>query len=193
MSFGRKGLDSAGSARVQRGGVGAAGFGAAAASAPERTDPYAAQREAFLAEERARRELSSSPDPVEFPRPANSPKPIAFASSYVPERTGLRSQVEDWTDRIFGLPYQRRTMMAYFLLFMLAPVSLHRFYCGEFTKGMAQVGLMGGGLIFLAIFPPLGIAMLMFRGFWVFFDFLMIPGMMQRLKDRSSTGRTIMV
>jgi len=193
MSFGRKGLDNARLARPQRGGVAGAGFGQAAIKAPDQADPYAAQREAFLAEERARRETVDSSEPIEFAKPSSGQHPTAFVSSYVSQRSGLRSQVEDWTDRTFGLPHQRRTMMAYFLLFMLAPVSLHRFYCGEFTKGMLQLALMGGGLVFLVIFPPIGLAALMIRGFWVFFDFLMIPGMMQRFKDRSGTGRSMMV
>ncbi len=120
-------------------------------------------------------------------------RPVAFASNYEPQRTDFRAQVSDWTDRKFGLPHQRKMLMAYFLLFMLAPLSMHRFYCGEFTKGMAQVGLFGGGLVFMVVLPPLGLALLAFRGFWVFFDFLMIPGMIQRLKDRSGSGPSVMV
>ncbi len=193
MSFGRKGLDSAGSARAHRGGASGAGFGAAAAQVPAEADPYAAQREAFLAEERARRRQSIPADPIDFPTPSSTQHQPAFVSSYAPQRSGLKAQFEDWTDRTYGLPHQRKTMMAYFLLFMLAPISMHRFYCGEFTKGLAQVGLFAGGLFFMIAFPPIGLAMLAFRAFWVFFDFLMIPGMMQRLKDRSGTGRSVMV
>ncbi|MEM8724137.1 MAG: hypothetical protein AAGE86_01310 [Pseudomonadota bacterium] len=190
MSFGKKGLNAS---QARQGARSAAGFGAASAQAAEQADPYAAQREAFLAEERARRESNAPAAPIDFSPPAHRSQPAPFVSNYAGERSDLRSKVEDWTDDRFGLPHQRRTMMAYFLLFMLAPVSMHRFYCGEFTKGMAQIGLFGGGLLFLAIFPPIGLVMLAFRGFWVFFDFLMIPGMMQRLKDRSGSGRSVMV
>ncbi|WP_298465303.1 hypothetical protein [uncultured Erythrobacter sp.] len=189
MSFGKKGVSQS---QLRQGQRPAAGFGAASAPAEPR-DPYAEQREAFLAEERARRDASGSPSTLGYSPPSHTSQPAHFVSGYVAERSDLKSKAEDWTDDRFGLPHQRRTMMAYFLLFMLAPVSMHRFYCGEFTKGMAQVGLFAGGLLFMVIFPPLGLAMLAFRGFWVFFDFLMIPGMMQRLKDRSGTGRSVMV
>ncbi len=190
MSFGRKGLKQSTAGQNMR-SVG--GFGAASAQAAGQADPYAEQREAFLAEERARRESTATSPANDFMDRSVATEPKAFVSSYSRERTGLRAQVEDWTDRTYGLPHQRKVMMAYFLFFMLAPLSMHRFYCGEFTKGMAQVGLLAGGLIFMVIFPPVGLAMLAFRGFWVLFDFLMIPGMMQRFKDRSGTGRSVMV
>lgn len=190
MSFGRKGLNNSSGSQTARA---ANGFGAAASPATATHDPYAAQREAFLAEERARREDNLTSSPIDLGHHSSGVHPTGFVSNYVPDRSGFRAQVSDWTDRRFGLPHQRRTMMAYLLLFMLAPASMHRFYCGEFTKGMAQVGLFVGGLVFMVVFPPLGIAMLAFRGFWVFFDFLMIPGMMQRLKDRSGKGPSVMV
>ena len=190
MSFGRKGLDQS---PAGQGARRAGAFGAAAAEPVHDADPYAEAREAFLAEERTRRERTSSADPVDFARPAGAPEPVAFTSSYKSTRSDFRSQVSDWTDRKFGLPHQRRMMMAYFLLFMVAPASLHRFYCGEYTTGMLQVGLFAGGMLLMVVFPPLGMAALAFRGFWVFFDFLMIPGMLQRLKDRSGTGPSVMV
>lgn len=190
MSFGRKGLKQAPAGQTMRS---AGGFGAASAQAAAEADPYAEQREAFLAEERARRENAAALPVDDFLGREPAAEPKAFVSSYAPERTGFRAQVEDWTDRTYGLPHQRKVLMAYFLFFMLAPISMHRFYCGEFTKGMAQVGLFAGGLIFMVIFPPIGLAMLAFRAFWVLFDFLMIPGMMQRFKDRSGTGRSVMV
>ncbi|MEL6529499.1 MAG: TM2 domain-containing protein [Pseudomonadota bacterium] len=190
MSFGRKGVQPSQAQQSQRS---AAGFGSAAAQVAEPSDPYAEQREAFLAQERARRENVHSSTSSSLVDHSDSLHQPAFISSYVPERSGLRSQVEDWTDRTYGLPHQRKILMAYFLLFMLGPLSMHRFYCGEFTKGMAQLGLLAGGLVFLFVFPPIGMAMLAFRAFWVFFDFLMIPGMLQRLKDRSGTNRSVMV
>ena len=190
MSFGRKGLTQL---PTGQGARPAGGFGVAPAQAPVSDDPYAEAREAFLAEERARREGTAPAGPAGSSRPAGGPQPVAFKSGYKSNRSDFRTQVSDWTDRRFGLPHQRRMMMAYFLLLMVAPVSLHRFYCGEYTTGMLQVGLFGGGMLLMVVFPPLGLAALAFRGFWVFFDFLMIPGMLQRLKDRSGTGPSVMV
>ncbi len=190
MSFGRKGLTQSPAGQGIR-SVG--GFGAAGAQAEEAHDPYAEAREAFLAEERARRDSAASPVPADAQWSKGAEQPVAFTSNYKSIRSDFRAQVSDWTDRRFGLPHQRRLMMAYFLLFMVAPASLHRFYCGEYTTGMLQVGLFGGGMLLMVVFPPLGLAALAFRGFWVFFDFLMVPGMLQRLKDRSGTGPSVMV
>ncbi|QUL39181.1 TM2 domain-containing protein [Erythrobacter sp. JK5] len=159
---------------------------------PAPCDPYQDHRAAFLAEERARDGARPCAAPHEVSRASGIAAPTPFVSGYAPERSGLKARVEDELDRLFGPPHRRSIIVAYLMFFFASPLSVHRFYCGEFHSAIAQLALLCGSVICFVIFPPLGAIGLILRGIWVGFDFLMIPGMMQRFKDRSGTGRSVM-
>ncbi|MFO6445521.1 TM2 domain-containing protein [Erythrobacter sp. NE805] len=174
MSFGRKGV-----APGAGGGVAAPAGGAALrtrpampAGAPVRPaaplaeDPYAAQREAFLTAERARRAAEGSgrdhDKEVVIPYPRRGRAPGQWGT--------------------FGDPAKRSLLLAYVLWNFCSPLGMHRFYCGASESAWYQLALFYGGMVVLLIFPPFGVAMLGVWAVWIFADLFLMPGMMRRFK-----------
>ncbi|MCX9148569.1 TM2 domain-containing protein [Erythrobacter sp. WG] len=190
MSFGRKGLapGAVGAAVPAARPAGARSFQPAGHAAPARRaapaapvddDPYRAQREAFLAAERARRleaGEAGGEDAYDDVRPAarrarESAEPIPY-----PRRAATRHS------RMFGDPAQRSLLLAYVFWNFGAAVGMHRFYCGASESAWYQMALFYGGLVVALIWAPLGIAMMAGWFLWILADLFLIPGMMRRLK-----------
>lgn len=164
-TFGRKGVAAdAAAAPVPRATFGANQRLREETTVAETEDPYAAQRAAFLAAERARgggdvdqgagQERVRDPS---FDRPrANAPMIVGGKS----------------------------TGTAYLLWFFLGGLSVHRFYLGQPLSAIAQVCLWYVGLMFffagfyLAIFPLIAGAV------WIVADAFLIPGMQRAANEK---------
>ena len=169
MSFGKKGVVP-GQNGAMRPTAQAAGARPAAPIRPAAPDPYAAQREAFLAAERARR--ASAPDEREREQvslPYPSPQPRAGG----------------WG--MFGDPAKRSLILAYVYWHFCSPLGLHRMYCGAKDTAYCQMALFFGGLVLLAFWPPLGIASMVAWLLWILADLVLMPGLMRRFKAQHRT------
>jgi hypothetical protein len=129
------------------------------------SDPHAAQREAFLAAERARTAASSArrDEDDHYSRMA-------------------RRETSPTAGYVMGDPRQRSLLLAYVFWWFCAPIGLHRIYCGHKESAIYQVALFFGGFVILAIWPPLGIAAFCAWALWILADMFLIPGMMRRFK-----------
>lgn len=166
MSFGRKGLapGSGGGAappamRLRPGGV-----PVRPAAAPAVADPYAAQREAFLAAERARLATQRHEDAGAAFAPSRSPRPASRGH------------------RMFGDPAERSLILAYVFWNFCSPLGLHRIYCGDRSGGLMQLGLFWGGMAMLLAAPPVGVLLIGAWGLWMLADLFLMPGLMRRFK-----------
>jgi hypothetical protein len=191
MSFGRKGLMPGETAPAParpatRGGSEAA--------------EIAARREAFLAEERARRAAEADPaDPLAHLRNGVRPatrrdepaghdwKPLSETEVQRARAAGIGNVRANPDKRfIFGEPHQRSLTLAYLFWFIAGQVSLHRFYCGQSQSAFMQIGLLVGSLLIGLIFVPMAIAGLFFWCAWIIVDLFLMPGMMRRFKAEHS-------
>jgi TM2 domain-containing membrane protein YozV len=145
--FGRKGL--------------APGAPSPMAARPQATavqsDPFAAQRAAFLAQERALRPVET--DPTE-----------AWEKTTVP------------TNHVASKP-QRSMWMAYLLWFFLGQFSAHRFYLGATGSAITQLGMAFCGLALAMTGGPavvFSLFVLVPWMLWLFVDLFLIPGLHRR-------------
>ena len=189
MSFGRKGLTAGDTAPpLAR---------PATRHDPEAAD-IAARREAFLAAERARREVEPAGDAPDMlaglrntARPATR-RDDSGAGSWNPiseealqtARRASHGQARAGTAKryLWGQPERRSLWIAYLFWFVAGQAALHRFYCGQKDSAFIQIGLAIGSLIVMLIFPPLGFVGLIIWVLWIFADLFLIPGMMRRFK-----------
>lgn len=162
MSFGKKGVVP-GQSGAMSPTVRVAGPRPAAPIRPAAPDPHAAQREAFLAAERARRASSG-----EEQEQMNIPYP--------------RRQAPSGGYGLFGDPAKRTLMLAYVYWYFCSPLGVHRFYCGAKETGYYQMALFLGGLAIMVIWPPLGLLSLGAWFVWIIVDLFLIPGLMRRFK-----------
>lgn len=164
MSFGKKGVVSGGAASASSSQARTRpGTRATPARRAEPDDPYASQRAAFIAAERASGNLHDGP-----------------ASSPFPPRTKKSSF-------IFGDPAKRTLALAYVYWYFCSPLGLHRIYCGSKETGLYQLALFFGGLVTMLIWAPLGLLALGVWLIWIIADLFLIPGMMRRFKAEHRT------
>jgi TM2 domain-containing membrane protein YozV len=170
--FGRKGLQPGETAAPP-----ARGFGARAAALPEADDPFARQREAFIAAERARRAAESGTGGSYRGDLRESPPP-ARASRASQGSTGSRKSMG----------------IAYVLWFFACVLSAHRFYLGAWRSALVQLGMFVGGWLVAAITVwsgtaetggPGGIGLvgpftMIGALLWMLFDAFLIPGLCKR-------------
>lgn len=150
QGFGRKGGGTVGHAMPPRN----VGFRQQPAAAPAE-DAYAAQRAAFLAQERANGgfNLESRPDRDDGPTSPSPPR----------ARTADKSLI-----------------VAYVLWLFVGPLAAHRFYCERYMSAVFQAttGLVGVGML---IASPHSVStwlpLLFVHGMWRFVDLFLIPGM----------------
>lgn len=165
-TFGRKGM-AAGAIAQPRAAFGTASrFGAAADAAPAATsdDPYAAQRAAFLASERARHggaEQDAGQD--------RAPDP-SF------DRLKAKAQV------IVG---GKSLGTAYVLWFFLGGLSVHRFYLGHPLSAIAQVCLWYVSLMFVMAGFGLALITLIAGGLWLLADAFVIPTLVRGANEKA--------
>ncbi|QDZ09235.1 TM2 domain-containing protein [Sphingomonas panacisoli] len=126
------------------------------ASPPVADDPYAAQRAAFLAQERSSGGFDFAS------RPDFDDDGVSYGGAAV-RRAADRS-----------------ILVAYVLWIFAGPLAAHRFYCGRYGSGVFQAatGLLGFGFLFtepynISTWGPL----LIVHGLWRFIDLFLIPGM----------------
>ena len=201
MSFGRKGLQPGQAAPQPAGGFGRAAkpSAASAPAAPSADDEMAAKRAAFIASERARKleetGCGSLPDangeyasdPMEHLRHEARPAaPLAAMQAnrsatahYRPATSGSVKAEKKW---LFGPPHKRNIFVAYVLWYFASLASAHRFYCGNSETAWYQIGMFFGGLVVSAIFPPMGLVVLVGWLLWIIADLFLMPGMMRRFK-----------
>jgi TM2 domain-containing membrane protein YozV len=151
--FGRKGIGEGAARPGEYVGV-PTGQRPSAAMSPA-VDPMAAKREAFLAQERARRAEGETSAPLD------------------PEAQ-LRASYRPHAERPV-----RSMMLAYLLWFLLAQISAHRFYLGATRSAITQTGMFFGGLILILMGPPilyLGAVSFFGWALWVLADVFLIPG-----------------
>ena len=163
--FGKKGLGSGAGMPRQSAGFGQAMPAQRMAQQHSEYDPMAAQREAFIAAERARREAEGG----------------GYSNAYRDEpghgSPGVSSYAQDYHSphpRVIG---NRSLAIAYIFWFILGQLSIHRFYLGATTSAIAQVGLLFGCFVVLFIFPPMGVVGLIGWALWIFADLFLMPGM----------------
>lgn len=174
MSFGRKGVapGASGAAAAAMRSTGPRPMRPAAAT-PDRgvaaDDPFRAQREAFLAAERARKAAGGDDgaEDVVIPYPGRPSRGYG----------------------IFGDPAKRSLLLAYVFWNFSAPLGMHRFYCGETETAWYQLALFYGGLVVLLIWAPMGVALLGAWFLWILLDLFLMPGMMRRLKEEHRAAR----
>ena len=159
MSFGKKGVapGEASSAALSQARTRPA-TRATPARPVEPEDPYAAQRAAFIAAERASGNLHS----------ATASAPLAPRK----RKSGF----------ILGDPAKRTLVLAYVYWYFCAPLGLHRIYCGNKESGLDQMALFIGGLVIMLIWAPLGLLALGAWLIWIIADLFLIPGMLRRCK-----------
>lgn len=192
MSFGRKGLEpgaAAPAAARQALGRNPAGLNAAprraafaapepvvvgAASGTAAADPLAALRNGARPATRLADDVGKTWNPV-------SDDALRAA------RGGGGQPVPSSKGFIWGHPSGRNLFVAYLLWFVLAQVSMHRFYCGRTASAWQQIGLFVGSLIVVLIFPPLGAIGLLVWLLWIIADLFLIPGMLGRFKEEHAT------
>lgn len=100
----------------------------------------------------------------------------------------LRHSVGDRGQRkssIFGDPEKRSLGLAYVLWFFAGQFAVHRFYCGHKESALFQLGLLWGGFVVMAIFPPMGILAFVLWVGWIVGDLFLMPSMMRRFKADS--------
>jgi hypothetical protein len=167
MSFGKKGMvpgQPAASASAPRFG----GPRPATPIRPAEPDPYAAQREAFLASERARHGASAGAShQTDIPYPSRQP-------GRQPSGKGGHG--------MFGDPAQRTLVLANVYWYFCAPLGLHRIYCRSKETGLYQMALFFGWLVVGLIFPPFCVLSIAAWFIWILADLFQIPGMMRRFK-----------
>lgn len=160
--FGKKGLDAGHGGTIRQ----SAGFGQAipAQRMPPQAayDPMAAQREAFIAAERARR--MNEPDQRPWDEPAQ-------------RSPGLSSYAQDYPNSRPVVQQSRSLAVAYILWFILGQLSVHRFYLGATTSAIVQVSLFFGSLLILFIFPPMGLIGFVGWVLWILADVFLMPGL----------------
>lgn len=160
--FGKKGLDAGHGGAIRQ----SAGFGQAVPAqrmAPQPAyDPMAAQREAFIAAERARR--MNEPDQRPWDEPAQ-------------RSPGLSSYAQDYPNSRPAVQQSRSLAVAYILWFILGQLSVHRFYLGATTSAIVQVSLFFGSLLVLFIFPPMGLIGFIGWVLWILADVFLMPGL----------------
>lgn len=161
--FGRKGLDAGQGEGLPRQSPGFGQVIPAQRMPPQPAyDPVAAQREAFIAAERARR--MSEPEQRHWADSAQTaPGLTGYAQRYPSSRPAV---------------YQSRSLaVAYILWFILGQLSVHRFYLGATTSAIVQVSLFFGSLITLLIFLPMGAIGFVVWILWILADVFLMPGL----------------
>jgi TM2 domain-containing membrane protein YozV len=138
-----------------------------------RPDPYAAQRAAFLAEERKRQPAA----PIFGEEPDRQPAAPTFDDDRHEPTWSAKAKPE------------RSMWMAYLLWFLIGQFSSHRFYLGATGSAFTQLGMLFVGVILAAN----GGAALMASLFllvpwllWLLADAFLIPG----LHKRHCAGKT---
>lgn len=133
-------------------------------SEPARPDPYAAQRAAFLAEERKRQPAA----PIFGEEPERQSAAPAFDDDWQPTTQFAKAKPE------------RSMWMAYLLWFLIGQFSSHRFYLGATGSAFAQLGMLfvgvilaanGGGALMVSLF------LLVPWLLWLLADAFLIPGL----------------
>lgn len=71
---------------------------------------------------------------------------------------------------------------AYLMWFFLGTLGGHNFYLGQKAAGLAKLALFVLGWLMLA--HGVGLILLIVDGLWVLVDAFLIPGMVQRHKDK---------
>jgi TM2 domain-containing membrane protein YozV len=173
MSFGKKGVVPG----AQPAPVAARPAPRAATPARPATpvDPYAAQREAFLAAERERRRENGEEE-HEYDY---------SAAAHVPQRPRSSGKSSGY---VLGAPEGRNLILAYVFWYFCSPLGMHRIYCGQKDTGFMQMGLFFGGLVIGAlIWTPIGLIMIGAWLVWIIVDLFLIPGMMRRFKAEHRT------
>lgn len=138
-------------------------------------DPVLRKREAFLAEERARRvdesAYSGRRNDSEFGGGGYRPADIDFETPYSASSSKKKSMA-----------------LAYVLWWFGYAFSAHRFYLGDTSGAIKQCGGFLGGLLVLGIgvaanigpLKFLGGASMLFALAWMLFDMFLIPGICRR-------------
>ena len=198
MSFGKKGVVAGQSVSQPPAGFGRAQPGVGAMPATRRPvtaashydtgmsdAEIAAKREAFLASERAAGNLGPA---------AVAAAPITLTGARTSQREEYRAPpIKSYSNGkaiapgkkwLFGEPKGRSLIVAYVFWYFAGLFSLHRFYCGAGESAWYQTGSFFGGLVCMAIWPPLGLLMLGIWVLWLIADIFLIPGMMRRFKSR---------
>jgi TM2 domain-containing membrane protein YozV len=135
------------------------------------SDPFAAQREAFLAAERARKAEAAAAGHG------------AHEDARMPSQ---RRRSSSGGHGLFGAPEKRSLILAYVYWYFGAALGIHRFYCGATETGWYQVALFVGGLVLMLIWPPLGLVSLLIWFVWSIVDLFLIPGLMRRFKAENA-------
>lgn len=167
-TFGRKGMAGGEIAAPRRAAFGAARPAPAQPTAADADDPYAEQRAAFLAAERARRGDAEAQSEEESRQRASAPRPAK--------------------PRDPPFPGQKTTTTAYLLWFFLGGISAHRFYLRRPLTAIGQTVLWYVSLMFyMAGFG--GAGFLTIAGLlWIFADAFLIPNMIRETNDRLRAG-----
>ncbi len=196
MSFGKKGLAAGQSAQsaipARRPERRPSPFVQPAVRPAEPVDPekarIAAQREAFIAGERARGSdlggvaghVGASAGDTGDARKLQA----AIASEFSQRPTTNRPSAMSL--RMFGPIEKRNNFIAYLYWFVLGQGSFHRFYCGQSQTAWMQIGLFLGSLILAFTVSGHLIWGLMLWALWIFADLFLIPGMLRSYKAQNS-------
>ncbi len=95
-------------------------------------------------------------------------------------------QSEESTGRSYGWggpPDQRTIARAYVFWFLGWLGSLHRFYCGDKTGALCQIGLVIGSLLIGEVYLPAGQIGVGIWFSWLMLDLFLIPRMMRKFRE----------
>ena len=135
-------------------------------------EEMARRREAFIAEERARREKLEQ-EPPEPPRP--SQRPVFGGAGQAPAGPTF-------------IP-EKSLQAAYLFWFFFGAIGAHRFYLGHANTGMIQAGMWLFGWVAIMSGNLYALAIPLLAGLWVLVDAFLIPSMTRdanaRLRGRA--------